>query len=399
MDKSKTEEALNRNIESIYPSKEALEKVLFSGKKLAIYNGIDPTNPNIHLGNAVSLWKLRDFQKLGHKTILLVGDFTACIGDPSDKNSERPKLSEKQVLENAKKYKKQAEKILDFSSSKNPCKLEFNSKWLGKMKNKELLELAGCFTVQQIIERDLFQKRLKEKKPIGLHEFLYPLFQGYDSVAMNIDMEIGGRDQLFNMLAGRTLLEKYKKKEKFVITTTFLEGTDGRKMSKSWQNAINLTDSPKEQYGKIMSMKDELILDYFRAATRRSLSEIKEIERKIKAKKTNPRDVKASLAREVVALYYGEKKAREEEKEFNKVFKEKKLPSDILGIKIKGKSMKALDFLVETKLVNSKTEAQRMILQGAVKINNNLQKEWKKEIEIKKGMIVQVGKRRFVKIK
>ena len=207
-DPGKIEEILNRRIEAVYPSKQALKKVLLSGKKLKIYNGIDPTNPNIRLGNAISLWKLREFQELGHQIILLIGDFTARIGDPSDKMAARPRLSEQQVLENAKTYRKQAEMILDFSSQNNPCQLKFNSQWLDKLTNKEVLELAGLFTLQQMIERDLFQRRIKEKKPIGLHEFLYPLYQGYDSVAMDIDAEIGGRDQTFNMLAGRDLVKQ-----------------------------------------------------------------------------------------------------------------------------------------------------------------------------------------------
>ncbi|HUW71751.1 MAG TPA: tyrosine--tRNA ligase, partial [Candidatus Humimicrobiaceae bacterium] len=252
-DPKKIEQALTRGVAAIYPNRKSLEKVLGSGKRLRIYNGIDPSNPNIHLGNALSLWKMRHFQELGHKTVLLIGDFTGRIGDPSDKKAVRLRLSRQEVLENAKTYQEQAAKILDFKSKTNPCGIEFNSEWLDKLSNKEVIELAGCFTVQRLIERDLFQRRLKEKKPIGLHEFLYPLYQGYDSVAMDVDMEIGGNDQTFNMLVGRDLLKIYKNKEKFALTVPLLEGTDGRKMSKSWGNVINLTDSADNMFGKVMS--------------------------------------------------------------------------------------------------------------------------------------------------
>lgn len=395
----KIEEVLSRGVEAVYSSKEDLKKILLSGKKLRLYNGIDPTNPNIHLGNAISLWKLREFQELGHEVILLIGDFTARIGDPSDKITTRPRLSELQILENARTYKKQAEKILDFSSKNNPCQLKFNSHWLDKLTNKDLLELAGCFTVQQMIERDLFQRRLKEKRPIGLHEFLYPLYQGYDSFAMDVDAEIGGRDQTFNMLAGRDLVKILRQKEKFVITTPFLEGTDGRKMSKSWGNVINIADSPREQYGKIMSTKDELLLNYFRLATRLPELEIKEIERGLRSRKINPRQAKARLAREIVGLYYGQKQALSEEKEFDKVFKEKKPPSDIPAIEIKEKKLNILELLAKTGLASSKSEAKRLILQKGVKIDNEIQTDWRKVILVKKGLLLQVGPRKFVKVK
>jgi len=402
----KIEEILTRGVEKIYPTKESLEQVLLSGKKLKIYIGIDPTNPNIHIGNAVVLWKLREFQDLGHKVILLLGDFTGRIGDPSDKNSMRPRLNHEQVLENAKTYKEQASKILDFKSKNNPCELLFNSAWLDKLTNKELLELAGHFTVQQMIERDLFQKRLAENKPIGLHEFLYPLYQGYDSVAMEVDMEIGGQDQTFNMLIGRDLVESYLKKEKFVLATTLLEGTDGRKMSKSWGNVINLNDSPNEKYGKVMSIKDGLIVNYFRLGTRVDEKKIEKIKKDLKSGKVNPRNVKAELAREIVSLYHGERIAEGAEKEFDKVFKENKVPTEIPEFSIdkiistnKGKkTLDILDLLFEINLVSSKSEAKRMIIQKGIKVNGKIWSDWKKEVEIKKGIIIQVGKRKAVKI-
>ena len=394
----KIEEVLTRGVEKIFPSKEALKKVLLSGKKLKIYTGIDPSSPNIHLGNALPLRKMRQFQDLGHKVILLIGDFTGRIGDPSDKSAMRPKLSHQQVLKNAKTYKKQAAKILDFKSKTNPCQIKFNSQWLDKLTNKEVIELAGCFTVQRLIERDLFQKRLKEKKPIGLHEFLYPLYQGYDSVAMDVDLEIGGTDQTFNMLVGRDLMKTYKNKEKFVLTTPLLEGTDGRKMSKSWGNVINITDSADDMFGKIMSLSDDLIIKYFTLCTNVSLKEINKIEENLKSKKINPKEAKAKLAKEIVSIYYGKDEAKKAAEEFERIFKEKKLPTKIPEVKIKEKALNILDLLVKTKLAPSKSEAKRLVFQRGVKIDGKVENDWRKIIEIKKGQVIQAGKRKFVKL-
>lgn len=392
------EEILTRGVKAIYPSRKAVEEVLKTGKRLKIYNGIDPSNPNIHLGNVIPLRKMRQFQNLGHKVILLIGDFTGRIGDPSDKSTMRPQLSHQQVLKHAKAYKKQAAKILDFKSKINPCEIKFNSKWLDKLSNKEVVELSGYFTVQQLIERDLFQKRLKEKKPIGLHEFLYPLYQGYDSVAMGIDMEIGGDDQTFNMLIGRDLMKIYKNKEKFILTVPILEGFDGRKMSKSWGNVINITDSADDMFGKVMSLSDNFIIKYFTLCTSVSLKEINEMEEELKADKVNPKDIKAKLGREIVDIYHGVEAAQIAEKEFERIFKEKKLPEKIAEAKIKEKILNILDLLVKTKLAPSKSGAKRLILQGGVKIDGKIEGDWKKTIEIKKDLIIQVGKRKFIKL-
>ena len=299
------EEVLTRGVKAIYPSRKAVEEALKTGKRLKIYNGIDPSNPNIHLGNAIPLRKMRQLQRLGHKVILLIGDFTGRIGDPSDKGAMRLQLSHQQVLENAKAYKEQAAKILDFKSKINPCEIKFNSEWLDKLSNKDVIKLSVYFTIQQLIERDLFQKRLKEKKPIGLHEFLYPLYQGYDSVAMDIDMEIGGDDQTFNMLIGRDLMKIYKNKEKFILTVPILEGFDGRKMSKSWGNVINITDSADDMFGKVMSLPDDLIIKYFTLCTSVSLKEINKMEEDLRSDKVNPKGVKAKLGREIVGIYHG----------------------------------------------------------------------------------------------
>ena len=397
-DPQKIEQVLTRGVMAIYPAHKSLEKVLRSGKRLKIYNGIDPSNPNIHLGNALPLWKMRHFQELGHKTIILIGDFTGRIGDPSDKKAMRKQLSHQQVLQNAKTYKRQAAKILDLESKTNPCEIRFNSEWLDKLSNKEIVELSSHFTVQRLIERDLFQRRLKEKKPIGLHEFLYPLYQGYDSVAMDIDMEIGGDDQTFNMLAGRDLVKIYKNKEKFVLTVPLLEGTDGRKMSKSWANVINITDSAGDMFGKLMSLSDNLIVKYFMFCTSVSSREINKIERDLGSGKINPRDAKAKLAEEIVSIYYGRKMAQMAGKEFKRVFKEKKLPKIIAKIKVKEKKLNILDLLVETKLASSKSEAKRLVSQKGVKVDGKIEDNWHKVIEIKKGQVLRVGKRRFIKI-
>ena len=394
----KIERVLTRGIKTIYPSHKSLERALRTGKRLRIYNGIDPSNPNIHLGNVISLRKMRHFQKLGHKTILLIGDFTGRIGDPSDKRAMRTQLPHQQVLKNAKTYKDQAAKILDFESKTNPCEIKFNSEWLDKLTNKEVVELSSCFTVQRLIERDLFQRRLKEKKPIGLHEFLYPLYQAYDSVAMDIDMEIGGEDQTFNMLAGRDLVKIYRNKEKFVLTVPLLEGTDGKKMSKSWGNVINITDSAGNIFGKVMSLSDGLIIKYFVLCTDISLEEINSLEKDLRSSKVNPKDAKAKLAEEIVSIYYGKKEAKAARKEFERVFKEKKLPKTITEFKVKEKELNILDLLVKTKLASSKSEAKRLVLQKGVKVDGKNEDDWRKIIKIKKGQVLRVGKRKFIRL-
>lgn len=374
--------------------KKSLLKKLNSGKVLRIKHGVDPTGPSIHIGRAVSFWKLRELQEMGHKIILIIGDFTAQIGDASDKKSLRPPLSEKEVEKNLKNYSEQISKILDIDKTE----IHYNSEWLEKITSKELTKLATNFTVYQMINRRNFKERFEKKKPIGLHEVLYPIYQGYDSVAVNADIEVGGFDQLFNLLMGREVQKFYKQKPQDVITFELLYGLDGRKMSTSWGNVINIIDSPNKKYGKIMSMKDNLIINYFELATKVPLSEIKKIEKQLESKKVNPRDVKARLAREIVALYHGKEKATKAEKEFEKVFKEKKLPTNIKKILIKKKDVGILDLLVETALVSSKKEAKRLILQKGVKINDVVQEDWKKRIRTKKGMVIRIGKRKFIEI-
>ncbi|MBU4512403.1 tyrosine--tRNA ligase [Patescibacteria group bacterium] len=396
IDKKKIEEFLSRGIENIYPSREFLLKLLQSGKKLKVYLGIDPTGPTLHIGHIVNLKNLQKFQDLGHQVIMLIGDFTARIGDPSDKLATRKPLTHQQVLENAKLYQEQASKILKFDGD-NPAEIIFNSKWLDDLMFKDIIELASNFTVQQLLERDMFQERIKNGKPISLHEFLYPLMQAYDSVFMDVDGEVGGNDQTFNMLAGRDLMKAMLKKEKFVLSGKLLTDPSGTKMGKTQGNMIALSDTPQDMYGKIMAQPDELILPYYELVTDLSIKAIEKIEKKLEHG-ANPRDIKADLAREVVTMFYDKKDADKTAREFDKVFKDKAQPTDILEVKISGDKFKVADLLVEIGLVKSKSEARRMVEQGGVKIDGKKIDDWEKEVKVKDGMVVSVGKRRFVKI-
>ena len=391
------EEVLTRGVEEIYPNFASLKKRMMKGKKLRLYCGYDPSSPNLHIGHLITLRKLAQFQFLGHEVIMLIGDFTGMIGDPSDKTAARKKMSRKEVLKNSKKYKEQAGKVLRFSG-RNPARILYNSKWSDRLTFRDLIELASNFTVQKMIVRDMFQERIKKKKPIYLHEFLYPLAQAYDSVAMDIDLEIGGEDQIFNMLCGRDLIKILKNKEKFVLATKLLTDPSGRKMGKTEGNIVNLDAKPEEMFGKIMNWPDSMIILGFELCSSFSLDKINKISQQLKKKKINPRDAKTKLAKEIVAICYNRKTAEKAEKEFNKVFRERELPSKIPEIKIKKQFLNILDLLVKTKLVASKSEAKRLVLQKGIKINGKTQTDWKKRIKIKKGLIVQVGKRKFIKV-
>jgi len=394
IDSQKIEEVLTRGVEEVIEKKSLIKK-LQSGEQLRIKFGIDPTAPDLHLGNAVILWKLREFQKLGHKIIFIIGDFTARIGDPSGRLGARKMLSEKEVKENMKTYKKQIGKILDLQK----IKLVYNSRHLAKLNLSEIYRIFHFFSANQILERDMFQERKKKEKPIWLHEFFYPVLQAYDSVVVKADVEIGGSDQLFNMMMGRQLQPYFNQPPQDVITMKLLVGTDGkRKMSKSFRNYIGLQEFPKEQYGKLMSIRDELIPEYFELCTQSSPKEVRRITRDLKNKKINPRVLKARLAREIVSIYHGKEAAEKAEKEFERVFKEKKLPSRIPAMEIKEERLNILEFLVKTKLVSSKSEAKRLILQKGVKIDGKSEENWRGIVQIKKGMIVQVGKRKFLRV-
>ena len=396
-DPKKIEEILTRGVEKIYPNPQVLKKKMLSGKRIRLYCGYDPSNPNFHLGHLGTLKKLAQFQSLGHEVIMLVGDFTGMIGDPTDKTVVRRKLSRKEVLFNSRHYKKLASKFLNFGG-KNPVKILYNSQWQDKLTFKDLIELASNFTVQQMIVRHMFQDRIKKGKPIYLHEFLYPLAQAYDSCVMDVDLEIGGKDQIFNMLCGRDLMKILKKKEKIVMAIKLLTDPTGEKMGKTRDNMIIINEKPEEMYGKIMAWPDSFLEFAFELLTNVPQKEIKTILKAIKLKSLNPRDLKARLAREIVLTCHNEKSAILAEKEFNRIFQEKKLPSKIPEIEIKEKVLNILDLLIKTKLVFSKAEAKRLILQGGVRIDGRRERNWKKKMEIKKGKIIQIGKRRLVRI-
>lgn len=397
MNEEKSNKLLTRGISSIYPSLDFVKSKIEKGEKLTIYLGIDPTGPNLHLGHAIPLKKLAEFQKLGHKIILLMGDFTAMIGDPTDKSATRKQLTHKEVLTNLKNYKKQASKLISFSG-KNKALIKFNSKWLGKMSFAEVLSLASQMTVQQMFERDMFKKREEEGKPIYLHEFLYPLMQGYDSVSMGVDGEIGGNDQTFNMLCGRDLMKSLKNKEKFVITMKLLEDNSGKKMGKTEGNMVSLSDNPKEMYGKIMSWTDSLIIPGFELCTFVKQGELEEIAKDL-AKGINPRDLKMRLAKEVVKIYYGEKKAKEAEEDFVRTFQKNETPNNIEEInieKIKGKGHLATVLLL-TKKIKSMNEWRRLVDGGAIS-NIETSEKIKEYNFLAKPGVYKIGKKRFIKI-
>ena len=385
----KIEGLLTRGVENIYPNREEVEKVLKAGKKLRLYHGIDPTAESLHLGHMVQMLKLRQFQDLGHEVIVLIGDFTAQIGDPSDKSATRKQLAHKEVLKNAKDYKKQISRFLDLKKTK----FLYNSKWLGKLDLKETLELAAHFSVQRLLERDMFQNRVKEGKIIHLHEFFYPVLQAYDSVAMDVDMETGGNDQTFNMLAGRTLMKTLKDKEKYVVTTKLLTDAQGVKMGKTTGNMARLNDTPEDMYGIILSWPDGFILPGFELLTAISMEEIKKMKGEMQTGR-NPKECKMILAHRVVEMNFGTKEADRAQEEFKKVHEEKSAPDDMKEVKINSKNI--MDVLVETKLCTSKADARRNIDQGGIKIDGEVVKDL--NYSIIKPCVIQKGKRFFVKV-
>jgi tyrosyl-tRNA synthetase len=396
-DKEKIEEILSRGTEDII-DKENLKKKLMSGKQLNIKFGIDPTGPKIHLGRATIMMKLKDFQDLGHKITLIIGDFTALIGDASDKDSIRQPKTEQEIKENLKDYLKQIGKIIDIKK----VDVRHNKDWFGKMKAEELIRLAMNFTAQQMIQRRNFKERWDTEKPIGVHELLYPLLQGYDSVVIKSDLEIGGFDQLFNLKAGRELQRTFKQEPQDVMTLRMIYGLDGRKMSTSWGNVINILDEPKDMFGKLMTLKDEMIINYFESCTRVPMLQINEFKNNLESKEINPKDIKKILAKEIIAYFYDRKKAEEAEKEFEQVFEEKKLPTEIEEVKIEEEKLNIQDLLVKLNLASSKGEAKRVIEQGGVRTIKGEEikelKDWQLELPIEKGVIIQVGKRNFRKI-
>jgi len=402
-DKKLIEEVLTRGVEKVYPSYQELEKKLRSGEKIRLYCGYDPSATALHIGNAITLNKLAQFQALGHEVIFLVGDFTGMIGDPTDKKSARQKLTREQVLHNSCHYQKQAAAYLKFNGV-NPAKLKYNSQWNDKLNFKDLIELSSHFTVQQMIQRDMFQERLKEEKPIYLHEFLYPLTQGYDSVAMEVDLEIGGNDQMFNMMCGRDLVRDLLNKEKFVLTMKLLADETGKKMGKTEGNVVFLDENPHDMYGKIMSWPDGLICPAFELCTNVSSKEIDKMNMELKKNKVNPRDLKMKLALEITKINHGEKAAKAAQENFINTIQKKEAPKEMPNLKVKNRVYNIVDLLVEAKLASSKSEARRLIIQGGIKIKEESAKEFisikdiNQKIEITSEILIQRGKLHFIRI-
>jgi len=394
-DPKKIEEVLTRGVAEVI-SMEHLEKRLRAGEKLRVKFGIDPTGPILHLGHSVPLRKLRELQELGHQIIFLIGNFTAMIGDPSARLALRKPLTEKEIKKNMRNYSQQAAKILNMKK----VEVRYNSEWYKKKGATFLMDLTSRFTYARLIERDEFKKRIERGVDVSMLELIYPLLQGYDSVELRADLEIGGTDQKFNLLMGRKVQKKYNQPQQDILTVPLLEGTDGvRKMSKSYNNYIALNEAPLKMYGKIMSIPDTIIWHYFTLLTNLSLEEIEKMKKEVYQIILNPRDAKARLAKEIVTIYHGKKAAIQAEQEFNKIFKKKKLPSRIPEFKIKEKTLNVLYLLVKTNLASSKSEAKRLVLQNGIKINGKTQKDWKETVQIKKGLILQAGKRKFIKIR
>lgn len=395
-DKEKINEVLGRGVEKVYPDRGSLEKVLASGKRLRIYCGFDPTAKSLHIGNAIAINKLSQLQELGHEIIFLIGDFTAMIGDPTDKLAARKKLSREDVLANAKNYKKQASAYLKFTGG-NPAKQMYNSKWQDKLSFKELIEITSNFTVGQMIVRDMFQKRMEENKPIFLHEFLYPVAQAIDSVAMDVDMEIGGNDQTFNMLAGRDLMKATKGKEKFVLTTKLLADDTGKKMGKTEGNVVNLDETPENMYGQVMSWPDGVILTGMELCTKLPQTEIEAAKTALSGG-ANPRDLKMRLAYAITELVWGGVKAKAAEDNFVRMIQNKEAPTDVKSLKLGVKKINIVELLVETKLTTSKGEARRLIEQGGIKIDGEAVKDIKREVDLSKEIMLQRGKLNYIKV-
>ena len=373
-----------------------IEKSIKENKPLVVKLGLDPTAPDIHLGHTVPLRKLRLFQEFGHQVVIVIGGFTARIGDPTGKSVTRPPLTKEEVLKNAETYKTQIFKVLDPEKTI----VRDNSDWLESMNFADVLRLASSYTVARMMERDDFSKRFKEGRPIGVHEFMYPLMQGQDSVALHADVEFGGTDQTFNLLMGRHLQELEGQEPQVVITMPLLEGLDGvQKMSKSLGNYIGIDEEPKEMYGKAMSIPDELMMRYFMLVTDMPIEEQEDMEKRLESGELHPRDAKMQLARTIVRLYHGEEAALEAEEEFKRVFQQRALPTDIpeYAMDAPTEPIFVPQFCTDAGLTASNGEARRSIKAGAFKVNG--EKYTEENLTLEEGMIVQVGKRKFIKIK
>ncbi len=389
---------IRHGVVEILPEEEfvkKLEKSLKDGKPLNIKLGCDPSRPDLHIGHSVVLRKLAQFQTLGHQAILIVGDFTGMIGDPSGRNVTRPALTIQETKLNGESYFNQATKILD----REKTKMVYNSEWLSKMSFEEVIKLASKYTVARMIERDDFTKRFKSGKPIGIHEFLYPLAQAMDSVAIKSDVELGGTDQKFNLLVGRDIQREYGIEPQCILTMPLIPGTDGvEKMSKSYDNYIGISDSPKEIYGRTLSIPDDIIYLYYKLATDVSKDEMANIKKHLDDSNVNPRDLKRRLARTFITMYHNSDAAKQAEEEFDKVFINKETPDDIPVLKINEREIGILDLILKVKFAPSKGEAKRLVSQGGVTINSNKIININEKIKVENNMILKVGKRKFIKL-
>lgn len=384
-------ELIKRGVAEIISEDDLLEK-LKEDRPLTIKAGFDPTAPDLHLGHTVVLQKMKHFQTLGHNVTFLIGDYTGMIGDPSGKSETRKPLTIEEVMRNAETYKEQVFKILDPEKTK----IQFNSEWLSKFNMRDVLELMGKYTVARILERDDFSKRYKEQQPIGMHEFMYPLMQGYDSVAMNADVEMGGTDQKFNLLVGRDLLKSYGKRPQVAITMPIIEGLDGvQKMSKSLGNYVGISESPTEMFGKLMSITDELMFRYYTLLSDKSLTDIAKMQSDVSSGIYHPMDAKKSLAHEIVERYHGKPSADNALSEFINIFSKKELPDNMPEVSINGRPL--IDVIMELSFAQSKTDARRLAEQGGVYINGERVSDLSTVIDSEE-CILKVGKRKFAKL-
>ncbi|WP_332706981.1 tyrosine--tRNA ligase [Plesiomonas shigelloides] len=393
------EEALaviKRGVEDLLPEDELIAK-LKEGRPLRVKLGADPTAPDIHLGHTVILTKLRQFQDLGHEVIFLIGDFTGMVGDPSGKNTTRPPLTKEQVMANAETYKEQVFKVLDPAKTR----IEFNSSWLGEMGAEGMIRLASRQTVARMLERDDFKKRFHDHQSIAIHEFMYPLLQGYDSVALEADVELGGTDQRFNLLMGRELQKEYGQKPQIVITMPLLVGLDGeKKMSKSAHNYIGISEAPSEMFGKVMSISDDLMWDWYVLLSFRPLAEIEDFKARVAAGTLNPRDVKVWLAKEIIARFHSQADADAAEQEFINRFQKGAMPDEMpeLTLDAGSEGIAIANLLKDADLVASTSEALRMIKQGGVKIDGEKVDDAKLTLNAGSTAVYQVGKRKFARV-
>lgn len=404
MDIQEEMKMMERGLVEMVSKEELFQKLKMSRrekKPLRVKLGLDPSAPDIHLGHTVVLQKLRQFQDLGHHVILIIGDFTGRIGDPSGRSKTRPALSQEQVEENARTYEEQFSKLLDPEKTQ----LCFNSSWLGKLSFPQVIQLSSRYTVARMLERDDFSTRYKENKAIGIHEFFYPLMQGYDSVAIEADIELGGTDQRFNLLVGRTLQKEYGQDPQIIMMLPLLEGLDGtQKMSKSLGNFVGIHEEPQDMYGKLMSLSDDLLLRYFQLLTQISLNELEDLKEGLATNRLHPKKVKEDLAIRIVSRYHSKEAALRAREEFQRIFREGGLPDEVEEFLLKAEDLKdgkiwIVHLLAKSGLVNSNSEARRLIKEGAVRLDGERVTDLDLDVLPQRGMILQIGKRRFASLK